>query len=231
MKNTFILYALVLFTASCSKIAHRVAYGPATVISIPRTPSEAVGEAVQVKRTIEQYQKDKKQQQSKEKEDRYAAMQQQEQNQPQPSASQPAETVTSDRDIELENSRFDNEVLRKQLEACQRKPAEDLSRLKGLVDIETQLADGYRKQAQKERTRADSIKHAYEDLEDKYARLKAGTEQLMNSPWYERKQSSQSHNSAHRSTSSQYYIRGPRGGCYYLTGSGRKQYVDRSLCN
>lgn len=26
------------------------------------------------------------------------------------------------------------------------------------------------------------------------------------------------------------YIRGTRGGCYYLTGSGRKQYVVRSLC-
>lgn len=25
--------------------------------------------------------------------------------------------------------------------------------------------------------------------------------------------------------------RGPRGGCYYYTGSGNKQYVDRSLCN
>jgi hypothetical protein len=31
--------------------------------------------------------------------------------------------------------------------------------------------------------------------------------------------------------SSQYYIRGPRGGCYYLTASGRKQYVDRGMCN
>jgi hypothetical protein len=27
------------------------------------------------------------------------------------------------------------------------------------------------------------------------------------------------------------YIRGPRGGCYYFSGSGRKVYVDRSLCN
>ena len=27
------------------------------------------------------------------------------------------------------------------------------------------------------------------------------------------------------------YIRGPRGGCFYYTSSGRKQYVDRSLCN
>jgi len=27
------------------------------------------------------------------------------------------------------------------------------------------------------------------------------------------------------------YIRGPRGGCYYIGGSGRKVYVDRGLCN
>lgn len=26
-------------------------------------------------------------------------------------------------------------------------------------------------------------------------------------------------------------IRGPRGGCYYISGSGRKVYVDRALCN
>jgi hypothetical protein len=27
------------------------------------------------------------------------------------------------------------------------------------------------------------------------------------------------------------YIRGPRGGCYKLTASGNKRYVDRALCN
>jgi len=27
------------------------------------------------------------------------------------------------------------------------------------------------------------------------------------------------------------YIRGPRGGCYYISASGRKVYVDRSMCN
>lgn len=26
------------------------------------------------------------------------------------------------------------------------------------------------------------------------------------------------------------YITGPRGGCYYVTASGRKQYVDHSMC-
>ena len=33
------------------------------------------------------------------------------------------------------------------------------------------------------------------------------------------------------SSSGRSYIRGPRGGCYYFSGSGRKVYVDRSLCN
>jgi len=32
-------------------------------------------------------------------------------------------------------------------------------------------------------------------------------------------------------TASRDYIRGPRGGCYYISRSGNKQYVDRSLCN
>ncbi len=27
------------------------------------------------------------------------------------------------------------------------------------------------------------------------------------------------------------YIRGPRGGCYYINKNGNKTYVDRSLCN
>ena len=34
-----------------------------------------------------------------------------------------------------------------------------------------------------------------------------------------------------RSTSGRVYIRGPRGGCYYISGSGSKVYVDRSVCN
>jgi Bacterial SH3 domain len=34
-----------------------------------------------------------------------------------------------------------------------------------------------------------------------------------------------------RSAADRSYIRGPRGGCYYISGSGRKVYVDRSMCN
>ena len=34
-----------------------------------------------------------------------------------------------------------------------------------------------------------------------------------------------------RSIENRAYIRGPRGGCYYISGSGRKVYVDRSMCN
>lgn len=32
-------------------------------------------------------------------------------------------------------------------------------------------------------------------------------------------------------TGSNGYIRGPRGGCYYISGSGRRVYVDRGMCN
>lgn len=34
-----------------------------------------------------------------------------------------------------------------------------------------------------------------------------------------------------RSTTSRSYFRGPRGGCYYYSSSGKKVYVDKSLCN
>jgi hypothetical protein len=34
-----------------------------------------------------------------------------------------------------------------------------------------------------------------------------------------------------RSTSGRTYIRGSRGGCYYINSHGNKTYVDRSLCN
>ncbi|NDV43335.1 hypothetical protein [Flagellimonas sediminis] len=32
-------------------------------------------------------------------------------------------------------------------------------------------------------------------------------------------------------STSRRYIRGPRGGCYYINSNGNKTYVDRSLCN
>jgi uncharacterized protein YgiM (DUF1202 family) len=34
-----------------------------------------------------------------------------------------------------------------------------------------------------------------------------------------------------RSNGGRVYHTGPRGGCYYINGSGNKQYVDRSICN
>lgn len=34
-----------------------------------------------------------------------------------------------------------------------------------------------------------------------------------------------------RSSGGRVYHTGPRGGCYYINGSGNKQYVDRSICN
>lgn len=38
-------------------------------------------------------------------------------------------------------------------------------------------------------------------------------------------------NSSKSSSSSRNYIRGPRGGCYYINSNGNTTYVDRSMCN
>lgn len=35
----------------------------------------------------------------------------------------------------------------------------------------------------------------------------------------------------YRSKTNRKYIRGSRGGCYYINSNGNKTYVDRSLCN
>ena len=51
-------------------------------------------------------------------------------------------------------------------------------------------------------------------------------------PDYTPKKSSPSGGSTPRSSdANSHYIRGPRGGCYYISSSGRKVYVDRSMCN
>jgi hypothetical protein len=50
-------------------------------------------------------------------------------------------------------------------------------------------------------------------------------------PTRSRSDTVQSNDSISRSSSGRTYNRGPRGGCYYYNGSGRKVYVDRSLCN
>ncbi|WP_343566124.1 hypothetical protein [Sphingobacterium sp.] len=43
--------------------------------------------------------------------------------------------------------------------------------------------------------------------------------------------SSRRTNTSKSSSSSRNYIRGPRGGCYYINSNGNKTYVDRSMCN
>lgn len=41
---------------------------------------------------------------------------------------------------------------------------------------------------------------------------------------------SRSNSKSSKNRYSRTYIRGPRGGCYYINSNGNKTYVDRSLC-
>ena len=43
--------------------------------------------------------------------------------------------------------------------------------------------------------------------------------------------SSRKSNTSRNSNSAKNYIRGSRGGCYYINSNGNKTYVDRSMCN
>ena len=52
---------------------------------------------------------------------------------------------------------------------------------------------------------------------------------LVSEPVVEKKKTRKSTKSSYSSGSG--YTRGPRGGCYYISSSGRKVYVDRSLCD
>ena len=45
------------------------------------------------------------------------------------------------------------------------------------------------------------------------------------------KQSTKSKPTSTRSSESRTYLRGSRGGCYYLNSNGNKTYVERSFCN
>jgi len=51
------------------------------------------------------------------------------------------------------------------------------------------------------------------------------------SPSYKRSKKNNSTYRKKRYTSYRSYIRGPRGGCYYINSNGNKTYVSRSMCN
>jgi hypothetical protein len=67
----------------------------------------------------------------------------------------------------------------------------------------------------------------------KYLQRNPSTQRAVVRPTYRpsTRSSSSGTGTKHISKSSRRYIRGPRGGCYYLSGSGKKVYVSRSLCN
>jgi hypothetical protein len=64
-----------------------------------------------------------------------------------------------------------------------------------------------------------------EDLQKRIADLEAQVQALKNKP------PPPQQNIESPPARSNGFIRGPRGGCYTLSASGRKRYVDRSLCN
>lgn len=69
-------------------------------------------------------------------------------------------------------------------------------------------------------------------INSKNSLSKANQEKYINLPNYSSSLSnSKTSKSIKRSKTYRTYIRGPKGGCYYINSNGNKTYVSRSLCN
>ncbi len=84
----------------------------------------------------------------------------------------------------------------------------------------------------------ESLKLKVKELEQKIQALELEANKAPQQPQLQPQSSlhptQQLHNIVPSTTSispSSSYTRGPRGGCYTFSSSGRKRYVDRSMCN
>jgi hypothetical protein len=95
------------------------------------------------------------------------------------------------------------------------------------------LSDGVEGQSEEEilrlKIRELELRKEILELEAKSSQHKASISPSENNRNYERPITQPA--PANSNSLSSGYIRGPRGGCYTYSKSGRKKYVDRSLCN
>lgn len=96
--------------------------------------------------------------------------------------------------------------------------------------IENGMAWHYKKYAD-EQTSEDRKKYSEAEETARSKRIGLWKEKDPTPPWDYGRNTSSSDKKSKKSKDRE-YIRGPRGGCYYLSGSGRKVYVkDKSLCD
>lgn len=69
------------------------------------------------------------------------------------------------------------------------------------------------------------------DTLDNSTQSKASSTKKSKKKTIKKKKKSIKSNSSQTTSGYRTYYRGPRGGCYYYSSSGKKVYVDRSLCN
>ncbi|WP_460926286.1 hypothetical protein [Spirosoma agri] len=131
--------------------------------------------------------------------------------------------------VDLENCQYELGVVSKQLRDVRNQAKSELKPLQDRISSQEKELEAYRKEIA-------SLKAKNEDLHDKYSRLQASSDATIQSGRVgtvdgSSRSGSYHATSSYRTSQARTYYTGPRGGCYYLTGSGRKQYVDRSLCN
>lgn len=256
MKTLYIISLTLL--AGCTQLGQRVAYGPnyRQVITAPKTPTEAVQEAIQVKKEVDQYGKDVKGQARPEKEDKYAAIQEKENLQAKYIEMHNNYVMLREEltDLKTKNAELHNDNNRlaialsssdRQIEALkttQSRLSDSFTDLSGrLTTIESiriskpTVAMGEVESPTK--TSVSSVpapSHGVVNLGSMVVDGNTSVRKAQNgtvSVYSGSSHTTYTPRATYTPRSSHQYHLGPRGGCYYYTGSGRKEYVDRSLCH
>ena len=228
-------------------MANRFTYGkagpPAKVIPAHKTPSQVFEDAVQAQSANEQRSKDAKTLDRQEKEDRYTAIQQQDsrqeslmelklaiknlQGQIEPIKAINAQISRDNTHLSLRLSKNEQEL-------------EELKKVnQNLVLLSEVLADRV-STLEKTPIKTSQVKPAtntpVETVNFGEMTVIDGSSVRKTTSGAVSVQSGSTHTtytprSTYTPKASQRYFTGPRGGCFYYTASGRKEYVSRTLCN
>ncbi|MEZ0611990.1 hypothetical protein ACAW74_25990 [Fibrella sp. WM1] len=240
------LYLLTLCgLTSCMQLGQKIAAThPNSTIRTPSSIPEAVGQVVEVKRTVDAYGDQKRQQTQEAKEAQYAAIQEREQLQAGYTEMRTNYLTLREElnalktqltDLRQENGNLRSQLATLNVQVENLKSNEVLLRqtLIVLTDRPKEQPTVTPKPAPVKPVEPVVSMGEVEVTDSPVTRQSSGSSSSRKASVYSYSSPSTSYTprAAPVRRAQQVYHLGPRGGCYYWTNSGRKEYVDRSLCH
>ena len=244
MKTLFTFLFLLISQFACTRVAQRIAHGNSVSVSVSSRPSQTTGEVAKTNKTTDQEEpnnistEDQIELESARFDLPILRKRVQEADFAAQADQKSYQAAIDQKDREMGR-------LKAELANIKQTPNKDAITLKEVIQSHDIVNKQARMLAFSQEHKIDSLNRVVAALQERYVRYEAGVNKLMESPAFHRNtvvvgDNSYSTTSYREPTrtrapivrrSSRQYITGPRGGCFYYTASGRKEYVDRSLCN